>query len=1139
MHYIEDYLVNYFTKIDNIIEKLVQHQSAPLEEQSKYRDIGYYLQILKGNNLSILKDLFEFLVKTNKPFVDKKIDEIFKSIPKFELSLIDVLKEFGPNNGIEIAKGSFNYYILNKSPKQYFELEISKLKLEFSKTIHQINLDYIFNIKFGNINQNVNYTLDDSFFNKIGLNLSNLKNMTMLELYDEIKLFKAKRKSAFIQFVGNGYTYEDLISKTTFQFKYFIKSEEFIEELSVELFDDIGETNFEYFKNLTDQINGLGKEINNILQPLNKSRKDYEREINKKTPEFRTELENRFIEISKEIKNKAEERGKYFNIPNEKILTQNYKLLCEFYKNIALKIGQNKAKILGYQKQIIDSEKLKFYAIIIENGNNKELALIPKGGQNYHQLAHDFLNDQRNSNPDGSIKIHSFKSLTLRALQKLCFKEDKEVLLGEVITNQNSRNTFIKNIIAELSNNQVNKDKKYFHMSKKMKIELKRFDEFKINDRNQYKTNGQLDEKLLIEFYKDVLNTDVAKDVLDINDFGLDSILSQTHNSLDEFEIDLEKVAYTKNLMMLDEISYKKFIESLNVFIYKITSQDLSIDIKDHINKAHTKYWLDFWTKDNQEKYYDIRINPEFSLYYKLSDDDLVNKQKEGLLEKPQKLDKYRNRRLDKQLLFTTNFSLNSNNKKYNLAFKDTQDLKENVGKFNENLETEINSKYKSNEIRYFGIDRGINELATLSITKFLDSKNQYNVNNFEFAKIEFWKLIDKYDKIIDIKVVDGVTKYEFEKAPFTKDGHTRNFEVSKNISYFLSQKDYFKRIETGIIDLTQAKLIGDKIVLNGDKSTYIKLKEVSAKRRLYELYSKGKINKDSKIEIKPKVLFVVDNDNNEHTIYRLSQEFKADQKYGLKEKIQKILLDFIFSLDDNNKFEDVETISKINHLRDAITSNMVGILYYLIFKQGYFGKIILENLDENRSQKEQIKDGKYTGDIEKMIDGHFYQSNTDISRRLEWSLYKKFQGTSFNGIGLVPPDIKQSIILKDNFGINKFGIIEFVKVGGTSSICPYCNSNFMSKDGLKKHHNNDNCGFNNQSGVYFEFYQDIKSGNSINYDSIGAYNVAKNGYLKILSKSNNSLKKYKEINKPQNKKIDGKNKSEGTYNPFDHLKIN
>ncbi len=1068
---------NYFVEFENIYNNLNNYQSAKKEKQNRYREIWFYLQKLSWKNISILKDLFEFLVKTNKTHIDDKIEEIKKIIPEFEKDLVELLKEFWPNNWVEIAKWSFNYYILNKSWKEYFNKEISNLK---NKQKYNLPKD-IFTLKERD-KQDV--YLNETFFQNIWLSKNELENMTLENAYNFLKDFKAKRKSAFNQFVWNGYTYEDLTNKTKCKYKYKQNWELKEEEMSVELFDDIWEDNFKDFKRLTDEINSLWTEINDILQPLNKKRKDYEKEISKKEVEERTEAENRFIDLSNKVQKKAKERWKYFNIPNEKIYTQNYKNLCEFYKNIALKLWQNKARILWYEKQIVDSEKLKFFAVIVEKWNEKFVVLIPKWWESFHGKAHNFLNDDKNNNESWNIKIYSFKSLTLRALQKLCFKDD--------------RNTFIWSVEKEL-----NQDKMYFYNWK-----LKRFDEFKIYNKFKDKKDWQQDEKLLIEFYKDVLQTNSTRNFLDINDFWFDTILNNKFETLDEFEIELEKVAYVKNITKLDENWYKSFIENCKAFEYKINSQDLSINDGNHKNKKHTNYWFDFWN-DNKNKDYDIRINPEFSLYYTLADEDLKDKKDNWLLKEWLKV-WFRNRKLKNQLIFTTNFSLNANEKLENLAFLETPDLRENINKFNKKLEENISNKHSKNDLWYFWIDRWINELATLSITKFLDTKNENQVNNFEFAKIECLNLKDEYDKIIDIKVDEDLnTKYEFKKLEFEdKKWYKRKFEVSKNISYFLDKTELFETITTWIIDLTQAKLIWDKIVLNWDKSTLLKLKELSAKRRLFEYHREIDENFEFEIVNKNKNsygwIFIKLKNWNYIQIYWFSknlsitsQENKEIKIYkeNLQSQLIEIFKKYLTFLSEENKFEDLETILKINHLRGAISSNIVWIIHFLMIKKWYFWKIALENLDETIwftwLEKNKTKNWKfenlreYTWEELKMIDTHFYQSNTDISRRLEWSLYRKFQET-----WLVPPEIKQSVFLKDDFWINKFWIIEFVKTWWTSSTCPYCNENFWNKNWLKKHHEEKNdCWFTKQNWEYLEFRN---KDNSINYDSIASFTIWK-----------------------------------------------
>lgn len=57
-----------------------------------------------------------------------------------------------------------------------------------------------------------------------------------------------------------------------------------------------------------------------------------------------------------------------------------------------------------------------------------------------------------------------------------------------------------------------------------------------------------------------------------------------------------------------------------------------------------------------------------------------------------------------------------------------------------------------------------------------------------------------------------------------------------KNLSYFLEREDIFERQTlTSCMDLSCAKLIKDRIIMNGDIQTYLRLKELSAKRKIFE----------------------------------------------------------------------------------------------------------------------------------------------------------------------------------------------------------------------------------------------------------------------------------------------------------------
>jgi hypothetical protein len=436
---------------------------------------------------------------------------------------------------------------------------------------------------------------------------------------------------------------------------------------------------------------------------------------------------------------------------------------------------------------------------------------------------------------------------------------------------------------------------------------------------------------------------------------------------------------------------------------------------------------------------------------------------------------KFENRFTKEQFTLTTTLWFNIPSKKLDFSFNDTRDIKEKIDNFN----TDFNEKFNWNW--YYGIDRWINELATLTIVKW--KNDTYSVN---------WKQIQKPDfaKIEVYKLKDEKATWEIEKCDWT----IRQVNIIDNISYFTDQENLFEKIETSTIDLTQAKLINWKIILNWDKNTYLKLKELSAQRRIFELYSHNKIDKDIEFEASKKQLFIKLKDNKYTPIYWFTEEQKQDS--NLKKNIESKLKNYLEDLNLKNLFEDTETIEKINHLRDAITANIVWIIKFL--QNEYSWKIYLENLETKVPEIEIFSERKwwkwkYTEIEKKMIDVHFYQSNTDISRRLEWALYRKFQEN-----WLVPSNLKQTIFLKDDFKQYQFGIINFVKVKWTSSTCPYCGKQTNNKEDLKEHIKNQECNLKTNLSkeelkkcIYKNLYN---SHFQINYDSVASYTIAKYG---------------------------------------------
>jgi len=948
-----------FQELENIINNLKIIENLPEENQEKRSKIAYFIrQLAKKDNFDFITSFIKYISNSNNPYLDKDLKNLQQLADFLKNDLLLLINSYLPSQSawLEVVKASFNYYTIDKYSNINFEDKLNEKKAEQRQKIKEIrDNDRSFSKKF--YWQSIK--LDEKFFNKIWIK-ENLYEKTLEEAYDFIKNFKANAKSHLISDLG-----KEEFTTYTKSFNTIKKEErkDYIQDafdLTYENFQkvhplfDMTEEDFNELMKLSKEVRELANKKNKILQNYwdIKSKELEEKIQNKKLKNQEiTEEENKFLEINELLKIKKEERWKFFNKPWQKVYTKNYYLLNELFKDIAIKRWFLKAEIAGIEEEQNQARLLKYWSLITEKDWEKYLILIPKENRK------EVKNKIEELNNDWDIKIYYFKSLTLNALKKLCFKK-----IG---------NTFIKPVFQELLFKDDNKP--YFKTNKRWKKQLKRYDE--------------LNEKELIIFYQDVLKSEAANRQLDLVDFWeLNKIFEKDYRNIEEFRIDLEKVCYTKLVKWIDDYNYNKLINENNIIEFKITSQDLKIlEEKDekifpkHKNKEHTQKWLNFWSKENPENYYPTRLNPEIKILYRDKLLERENWKKETRFNK-------------EQFTLSTTLGLNIPSKRLEFRFDKTNTIKEKVEFFNEKFNKEF--KWEWN----YWIDRWINELATLSIIKWKDETYTYNwktIQKPEFARIKVYKLKD-----------ENVT-WEVEKYDWTK----KEVKVIDNISYFTGQENLFESFETWVIDLTQAKLINWKIILNWDKNTYMKLKLLSAKRRIFELFANWKIT-ELKFERWKNILFFLDKDNYYYPIYWFTEEQK--QNKSLIDEIEKKLNNYFKYIQKNNLFEDNETIEKINHLRDAITANIVWIINFL--QKQFPWKIFLENLDKTLLQREKFSykkwnDGELTQIEEKMIDWHFQQSNTDISRRLEWWFYRKFQED-----WLVPSNLKQTIFLKDDF---------------------------------------------------------------------------------------------------------------------------
>ena len=991
---------------NNVRNELRELLNRPLEKQAKRAEFGLIIAEYKK------KQMFHFI----RDFIDQSQD---KNTDEQKYSLVLLVAQLGKllnhceqaylpfqSGGIVIARASLNYYTINKKPKDY-ESEIKSLKDSLNTEIEKNHNKVISYLKCSGrkgrkgceqyVNELREFVVNDIFKD------TNSK-ITLDLLYTKMKEYKADKKQEFLEAVDAGLEYDNLEKKhPLFKCK---------------------QHDYQYYLDKTKEI----KIKSEKLSKLDKKSADYftkRNDLKKEISKLKTKRSEAFFFVGSGMKKGAmhyKKSGavrykKSGAVRYKKSGAVRYKKFCELYKYIAMLRGKKIAQIKGIQREQQDSQLLNYWAVMMEKDKQHYLVAIPR---EYASKAYKALNTKSETN-NSKIKIHYFKSLTMRALQKLCFGTQG--------------NTFAKEIKNELNASSDYKNK-YNKIQGAFSFE---------------KFNEKTREIEIVRFYQAVLATKYVEENLDIHDFiELKTLINdKTIQTINEFQKQLERICYVKRELYGENVeSYLK--NKCNAQIFEITSYDLrKHSSRKGKDKLHTQIWKAFWSDENKQRHYPTRLNPELKIIWRAAKESRIEKygNNSGNFD-PNKDNRY----LHPQFTLATTITENALGERLDLSFVKQDKLASAIRKFNKQFYEE----YVSNPQKtyYYGIDRGLEELASLAIVEsFSETLNEFNQPIPKLAKFDVWRLKDEY--------LDYSEEY-------LSDGQPKIRRAINNLSYFIEKTDLFDKQFKSSIDLTTAKLIKGKIVENGDVLSYLKLKELSAKRRIYRYFSQAKIDRS-----KSPVIYFNNNKFCVHT-YGKSEAiyyYRPDlEKVRTKESIETMLNKYLQGLETNNQERHILTIEKINHLRDALAANMVGIISHLYINKKMRGIIALENL----------------------IAAKLLRRDENISRQLEMRLYNKFQNQ-----GLVPPKLKETILLRECKEINQFGLIHFMPKENTSKKCPYCGTKCSKPEDEWKNDKykkrvfdctNPDCNFNSKTN---------KRG-LIDFDSpdiVASYNIAKLAY--------------------------------------------
>ncbi len=582
--------------------------------------------------------------------------------------------------------------------------------------------------------------------------------------------------------------------------------------------------------------------------------------------------------------------------------------------------------------------------------------------------------------------------------------------------------------------------------------------------------NSEYEQKR-IQLFKDALvgtgefsgiNYEIPDEIEDY----INEIIKKNYSTFEQFREDLEKVFYVSKKYAFDSAdNIKEFADKFNGIFITISGYDFERSITGD-KKEFTKVWEKYWSNENKSNNYPLRINPEIRIFVR-----------------PKQKDKHPESRFSRDTIHL-HFSITDNaaSKEFIPPLIHEKEVEKYIDKFNiEIIDPYIADLDRKNKLWYYGIDRGNQELATLGIVrwtqeqyKVMVGENEVSYNKPDFAKIDVYVPKDLF-----------ASKAIYTSKKAEKEGKKKEVIFYKNPSLFLKTDEDFDKYtikkQVSFIDLTTAKLINGRIVLYGDISSYLKLKQLNASRKMFT--NKTRIKEGAEVILEKSNIFVLPNKDSErqqytYLCYVLPQTWLHDIGKENLAKLQEILQSNLVKLWSEHQSKTIQEVSmdNINALRNTITANIVGIIKYLFNK--YPGVINMENLMAD------------TGGV------HSDKNPENIERQLEWGLYRSFQK-----LGLVPPRIRSKIFLQKNMKEKRFGVMHFVPTKETSARCPRC----LTKAEVAKREadkwgehafecTNANCGFSTKDVTCrFEFVP-VK-----NSDDVAACNIANPKFAAII----------------------------------------
>lgn len=859
-----------------------------------------------------------------------------------------------------------------------------------------------------------------------------------------------------------------------------------------------------------DVINKLKRDLNNIFRKNCKLSPEHSKnltiienwiEVYQKQPNKKDWIESKEWRKKDTIKSYEEakiffgkQRGDQKTEFLKKTIVGN-KDITEKFKDIAVEFGKNFAAIRDGLREEYELNKIQFGSVIIEDKNGDRYLLLQDKNVNKNENGVISHLDIFETESKGDFKLYQVKSLTSKTVKK-------------IVTSRKNYDAFFNGI--EYPNKE---DNKYKITSK-------------VQDKNLYRQLKEEKEKQYEVDLKDSIVNSLTKSEFakkeKLADFDWDSALNKCSNLEQLYKtIDQKGYIFKPSLKNISYQQLKELIENKGCFLLPIVNQDITAANKTNNQNQFTTDWNSIFDVNNKN----YKLHPEFTLFYRLPTPNY-----------PKPSEKRYSR-----FQVNCNFGLEVipydgeyiNKKEQLESFKTPEDQKGNVAKFNSNLK--VNTPY------IIGIDRGINELATLCV---IDYKGRIK-GDFEIFKREF-------DENNHCQTYISIGK--------------RNILDLSNLRVERDEKG-----KNYLVDLSASKVWIDSLDHNKgkrDNNQIVKLKELYYTRQfVYHLQSNPDEiqNELKRLDIEKKAFVPTDKDKYFKFQSELIIPFKcgnAFEHYPFK-AIDEIIAKYN-ELETQGKQDEIRKYYELDasyELKKGIVANMMGVVTY-IFKEicNSNARIVLENLCTAWSiQNNALTGAKLPSTLQNSSVDFKDQENSRLAGVGTYSMFevqllkKLFKLQIEDGANYVPAfrsvdDYEKAIqkLTTTTKSSNKpptiyqFGIVCFVSPAGTSHKCPICGA---SGDKIIRHkESNDelectNCGYYSivgkitkkslyNNGCFINpdietFYKDsnlkaIESG-----DDNAAYQIAIKGLKNF---NNNFFNKVQSLQNSLNKELDKDN---------------